>query len=92
VQADGSITLNHEKYYITRVLAGQRVTCFVNAAEKQFDIWHHASRYKQVPIKGLFGKLLPFDEYVTLMMKEARSEYRRYLQTHPTLTQGRLWA
>ena len=35
---------------------------------------------------------MPFEEYVTLMKQEARSEYRQYLQTHPTLTQGRLWA
>jgi hypothetical protein len=25
---------------------------------------------------------MPFDEYVELMKQEARSEYRRYLQTH----------
>jgi hypothetical protein len=31
-------------------------------------------------------------EPVELMKQEARSEYRRYLQTHPTLSQGRLWA
>ncbi len=35
---------------------------------------------------------MPFEEYVTLMKQEARSEYRRYLHTHPRLTQGRLWA
>ncbi len=45
-----------------------------------------------VPIKGLHGKTMPFDEYVGLMKEEARSEYRRYLQTHSRLVQGRLWA
>jgi hypothetical protein len=92
VQADGGITVNHEEYDLNRALAGQRITGFVNAAERQLDIWHHASRIKQVPIKGLSGTCLPFDEYVALMMQEARSEYRRYLQTHVRLTQGRLWA
>jgi hypothetical protein len=92
VQADGSVTINHEKYYLGRELAGQRVTCLVNAREQQFDVWHHVSRVKQLPIKGLYGKPLPFEEYVSLMKQEARSEYRRYLRTHPRLTQGLLWA
>ncbi len=34
----------------------------------------------------------PQSEYVTLMKQEARSEYRRYLQTHASWKQGRLWA
>jgi hypothetical protein len=92
VKANGGVIINHEEYYLGRALTGQRVTCLVNAEEKQFDSWHHASRVKQLPIKGLSGKPLPFEEYVSLMKQEARSDYRRYLQAHPTLHQGRLWA
>jgi Integrase core domain len=91
VQADASVTINHEPYYVPRELAGQQVTCFINAPEKQFEIWQAGLHIKSVPIKGLFGKTMPFDEYVELMKQEARSEYRRYLQTHPTLIQGHLW-
>jgi len=79
-------------YYVSRTLAGQRVTCLVNAAARQFDLWHAGVYIKSVPIKGLHGKTMPFEEYVTLMKQEARSEYRRYLRTHPRLTQARLWA
>ncbi len=92
VQANGRITINHERYYVSPALTGQRVTCWVNAAQKQVDIWHGASPIKQLPIKGLHGPPLPFEEYVTLMKQEARSEYRRYLQTHARFQQGRLWA
>jgi hypothetical protein len=45
-----------------------------------------------MPIKGLHGQTMPFQDYVMLMKQEARSEYRQYLRTHPRLTQGRLWA
>lgn len=92
VQSDASLTINHERYYVPRELAGQQVACFINAPEKQFDIWQAGLRVKSVPIKGLYGRTVPFDEYVELMKQEARSEYRQYLQTHPTLSQGRLWA
>ncbi len=64
----------------------------VNAAQKCFDIWQPAERLKSIPIKGLHGQMMPFQEYVALMKQEARSEYQHYLRTHPRLTQGRLWA
>lgn len=93
VQADGSVSIDHRKYYVGRALAGQRVACVVQAASQHFDIWQGASCIQQLPIKGLHGgSALPFEEYVTLMKQEARSEYRRYLQTHPRWKQGRLWA
>ncbi len=92
IRANGKLTINHEDYYVSRSLAGQRVTCWVNAAEKCFDIWQPGGRIKSVPIKGLHGQVMPFEEYVALMKQEARSEYRQYLRTHPRLTQGRLWA
>ena len=92
VQSDASLTINLERYYVPRDLAGHQVTCFINAPEKQFEIWQAGLRIKSVPIKGILGRTVPFAEYVELMKQEARSEYRRYLQTHPTLSQGRLWA
>jgi transposase InsO family protein len=91
VQAHGSVTINHEQYYVKKELAGQQVMLFVNVADKQFDIWHAGGRIKEVPIKGLHHTRLAFEEYVTLMAQQARSEYRQYLQTHPRLVQGRLW-
>jgi hypothetical protein len=92
VQADGAVSINHQKYSISRQVAGQRVTCVVQAAGLQFDIWHGASRIKQLPIKGLYGTSLPFEEYVTLLKQEARSESRRYLQTRARFQQRSLWA
>ncbi len=77
---------------MSRTLAGQRVTCWVNAAEKHFEIWQPGKLIKSIPIKGLYGKQMPFGEYVELMKREARSEYQQYVRTHPRLTQGRLWA
>jgi hypothetical protein len=64
----------------------------VNAAEKRFEIWQPGGLIKSVPIKGLHGQMMPFQQYVALMKQEARSEYQQYLRTHPRLTQGRLWA
>jgi len=93
VQADGGVSIDHREYDVGRQVAGQRVACVVQATSQQFDIWHGASRIKQLPIKGLHGgPPLPFEEDVAGISHEARSEYRRYLQTHARWKQGRLWA
>src|SRR5579864_1005128 len=34
IRAGGDLTINHQDYYVSRTLAGQRVTALVNAAEK----------------------------------------------------------
>ncbi len=60
----------------------------MNAAAKQFDIWQPGRLIKSVPIKGLHGQIMPFEDYVALMKQEARSEYQQYLRTHPRLTLG----
>ncbi len=52
VRAGGDVTINREDYYVSRSLAGQRVTCMVNAAAMQFDLWHTGVLIKSVPIKG----------------------------------------
>jgi transposase InsO family protein len=92
VRAGGSLTINRQDYYVGRHLAGQRVTCWVNATAKQFDIWQPGRLVKSIPIKGLYGQTLPFGDYVVLMKQEACSEYQQYLRTHPRLTPGSLGA
>jgi hypothetical protein len=92
VRARGDLTIDRQDYYVSRSLAGQRVTCSLNAAEKHFEIWQPGGLIKSIPIKGLFGQTMPFEDYVALMKQEARSGYQQYLRTHPRLTQARLWA
>jgi hypothetical protein len=64
----------------------------VNAHEAVFEVLLGAARLKSVPIKGLVGQPLPFDEYAARMREEARSEYRKWLQQHRGWRQGQLWA
>jgi hypothetical protein len=78
VQVDGGLTIDHRDYYVGRQLAGQRVSCVVQAAQQQFEIWAGATRIKPLSIKGLSGgPALPLEEYVSLMKQEARWEYRQ---------------
>jgi hypothetical protein len=57
----------------------------VNAAEKHFEIWQPGKLIKSIPIKGLYGKTMPFGEYVELM--RARGTLRiSAVCAHPSST------
>ena len=92
VQPNGSVVVDHRSYYVKQSLAGRKVVLVVNAPERRFDILLGREVVKPVAIKGLIGQPLPFEEYAALMLEEARSEYRRWLQQQRRLHQLSLWA
>jgi transposase InsO family protein len=92
VQPNGSVTVDNRPYYIKQSLVGQKVVLVVNALEQTFDVLVGREHVKSVPIKGLVGQELPFEEYAARMLEEARSEYRRWLQQQRRLHQLSLWA
>jgi hypothetical protein len=49
IRASGTLTINREDYYVSRSLAGQRVTCWVNAAARQFAIWQKGGAHQIDP-------------------------------------------
>ncbi len=92
VQPNGSVVVGQHHYYIKQALAGQHVALVVNAPERRFEVLWGKEAVKAVPIKGLIGQSLPFEEYAVRMLEEARSEYRRWLQQQQRRYQLSLWA
>ncbi len=92
VQPNGSVEVDRKPYYIKQTLAGQQVVLLVNASERVFEVLLGREHLKTLPIKGLVGQPLPFEEYAVRMREEARSEYRRWLQQHRGWRQASLWA
>jgi hypothetical protein len=92
VRSDGSVTVDDIRYYVKQELAGQVINLIVDAPSKVFDLFHGVTRIRRLPIKGLYGKVLPFEEYVTLMRREAHSDGHRSPLTSHGFHQARLWA
>jgi hypothetical protein len=92
VRSDGTVTVDDMRYYVKQELAGQVINLIVDAPDKVFDLFHGANRLKRLPLKGLYGSVLPFEEYVTLMRQEARSDRHRPQFTPLGLHQTSLWA
>ena len=78
VRSDGTVVVEHTRYYLGRRLAGQRVALAVAAAERALLVYHGDTLVKQLPLRGLRGETLVFDHYVALMEREARAEARRH--------------
>jgi transposase InsO family protein len=78
VQADGKVKVEHARYYVGHRLAGQRVALAVVADERALDVYHGDTLLKQLPLRGLRGEILLFDDYVAVMEREARAEARRH--------------
>ncbi len=78
VNANGSLQLGKQTYYISRSLSKQTVQLQLDAAEKQVYVWQQGQRLKSIPLKGLYHGSLPFDKYLELLKAEAYSDWQRY--------------
>jgi hypothetical protein len=77
VGAQGSVDVDDEHYYISQACAGCHVVLFVKAPEKVFGVWLDGRVIKSVPIKGLAGREMIWEDYVAFIKQQARSEERR---------------
>jgi hypothetical protein len=83
VNASGSIKLDKHHYYVQNKLKGCYVALRIDPAERSLIVEYQQEIIKTIPLKGLAGHTLSLDDYITLIRKEAVSEWRRYLSTRP---------
>ncbi len=67
VKRDGCVEIDDHTYYVRKDFAGQRVTLHVEAATCSCLIWHRQQIIKRVPIKGLIGHTVSWEEYLRLI-------------------------
>jgi transposase InsO family protein len=76
VNRHGSITVNLAHYYLSRSLAGQRVTVRIDGVNGELHLQHPQLRRSSFPLKGLQRQALPYQSYLELMIQEASRERR----------------
>jgi len=76
VNRHGSVTVNLAHYYLSRSLAGQRVSLRIDGANGVLHLQHPQLRRNSFPLKGLQRQALPYQRYLELMMQEASRERR----------------
>ena len=76
VDAHGMVRIDLKAYYISRNLAGQRLTFQLDAKTPSLQVFQGPQKLKSVPIKGLVGHLLTFEQFLAHMRAQARAQAR----------------
>ena len=80
VRHNGTVVLDDVAYYVQQALVGHYVDLCVNAVQQEFIVWHEQQPLKRIPLKGLYKRLLTFEEFVAVMEQQALTEQRRLQQ------------
>jgi len=84
VAANVVVDVDKYSYSVGTPYAGQLVTLRLEAQQRLFQVLHRGHVVKTLPLKGLLDEELPFQTYLAVMVKEARS-----IQQHLALKQRR---
>ncbi len=80
VTSRGTISLDNDDYYIGQALKGRYVVLRLDAHQRQFDVDVDGEVIKTIRLKCLLDEEMLFEDYVTLMGQQARSEVKRLKQ------------
>ena len=76
VDRHGMISLDLKRYYISAHLVGHHVVLHLNATLRCVQVLHEQQIIKTLPLKGLVGHLLSFEQFLTHMLHQARAHAR----------------
>jgi transposase InsO family protein len=76
VNRKGMVSIDLKDYYVGLALAGQRVALHLSAKTCSWLVIQGTTLLKSLPLKGLYGAALPFEQFVQLMSQQARAEQR----------------
>jgi hypothetical protein len=77
VRENGTVAVDDSSYYVGQHLAGQCVGMQVDAPSREFVVLHRGQEIKRLSLKGLVGQVLPFEQFVTVLAEQARTERSR---------------
>jgi transposase InsO family protein len=76
VDRNGTISLDLTRYYVSAHLVGHHVVLQLDAKLHQVQVLHEHQVVKSLPLKGLVGHSLSFEQFLTHMLHQARSQAR----------------
>ena len=76
VNRQGFVKVDLRTYYVSSKLAGHSVTLRINAPDRCLQVMHPQEYHRNLPLKGLQQRSLPYQDYVELMQQEASTQQR----------------
>ena len=76
VDRHGMVSLDLKRYYVSSQLVGHHVVLQLDAQQRCVHVLHEQQVVKVLPLKGLVGQLLSFEQFLTHMLHQARAQAR----------------
>jgi transposase InsO family protein len=76
VDKHGMVSIDLKRYYVSTKLTGHRVSLHVDADECSVHVLYEQHRIKTVPLRGLVGQMLSFEQFLLHMQRQARAQAR----------------
>lgn len=76
VDAHGMVKIDLKQYYVSSKLVGHRLSLQLDAKARCLHVFQGQQQLKSLPIKGLVGHLLTFEQFLSHMRAQARAQQR----------------
>jgi transposase InsO family protein len=76
VDGHGMVSIDLKRYYISAKLVGHHVVVHLDANAGCLRVLHQQQEIKVLPLRGLVGHLLSFEQFLTHMLHQARAQAR----------------
>jgi len=76
VDAHGMVKIDLKQYYVSSKLVGHRLSLQLDAQARCLHVFQGQQQLKSLPIKGLVGHLLTFEQFLSHMREQARAQHR----------------
>lgn len=76
VDRHGMVSIDLKRYYVSAHLRGQRVVLHLDGAGRSIQVLHDHQVIKVLPLGGLVGHRLSFEQFLSHMLHQARAQAR----------------
>ena len=76
VDRHGMVSVDLKRYSISSKLVGHHVVLHLDATLRCLQVLHEQQVIKRVPLRGLVGRLLSFEQFLIHMLHQARAQTR----------------
>jgi hypothetical protein len=76
VDRHGMVSVDLKRYYVSAHLVGQHVVLHLDAKARCLQVLHQQQVIKALPLRGLVGQRLSFEQFLTHMLHQARAQAR----------------
>ena len=76
VDAHGMVSVDLKRYYVSSQLVGHHVVLHLDSASRCLQVLSEQRLIKLLPLKGLVGHRLSYEQFLLLMLHQARAQTR----------------